>query len=86
MDKRDSDEKFGETYFLSPEILSHAIILFYLCFFVCSTGIERDAVNIYSKYISLDATHPIGITDKLRNEAISKYRINFSLNGPCTSV
>ena len=37
------------------------------------SGIEKDAVSIYSKYISLDATHPIGITDKLRNETISEY-------------
>ena len=35
-------------------------------------GIEKDAVSIYSKYISLDATHAIGITEELRNEAISK--------------
>ncbi|XP_064612788.1 A-kinase anchor protein 10, mitochondrial-like [Liolophura sinensis] len=35
-------------------------------------SIERDAVNIYSKYISLDATKPIGISEELRNATISK--------------
>ncbi|ESO83252.1 hypothetical protein LOTGIDRAFT_133668, partial [Lottia gigantea] len=34
-------------------------------------GIARDAVNIFTKYISLEATHPIGISDELRNETIS---------------
>ncbi|XP_050410189.1 A-kinase anchor protein 10, mitochondrial isoform X2 [Patella vulgata] len=34
-------------------------------------SIERDAVNIFTKYISQDATHPIGVSDELRNETIS---------------
>ncbi|XP_074643501.1 A-kinase anchor protein 10, mitochondrial-like [Tubulanus polymorphus] len=35
-------------------------------------GIEHDAIAIYSKYISLDATHPIDISEELRNATISK--------------
>ena len=35
-------------------------------------GIERDAVSIFSKYLSHDASHPIGITEELRNEVMSK--------------
>ena len=36
-------------------------------------GIERDAVNIFSKYISHDAPYPIKISDELRSQAISKF-------------
>lgn len=36
------------------------------------SSIEKDAVSIYTKYISFDASHPIGITDELRNETTSK--------------
>jgi A-kinase anchor protein 10 len=39
---------------------------------VLLSGIEKDAVNIYSHYISLDATQPIGIDERLRNATISK--------------
>ncbi|XP_023930046.1 A-kinase anchor protein 10, mitochondrial-like [Lingula anatina] len=35
-------------------------------------SIEKDAVCIYSKYLSHDAPHPVPITEELRNEAISK--------------
>ncbi|XP_064647696.1 A-kinase anchor protein 10, mitochondrial-like isoform X2 [Lineus longissimus] len=35
-------------------------------------SIEKDAVNIYSRYISLDATQPIGIDEEMRNATISK--------------
>ena len=35
-------------------------------------GIERDAVSIFSKYLSHDASHPIGIKEELRNEVMSK--------------
>ncbi|XP_014770826.1 A-kinase anchor protein 10, mitochondrial isoform X1 [Octopus bimaculoides] len=36
------------------------------------SSIEKDAVSIYVKYISLDATHSIKINDALRNETTSK--------------
>lgn len=36
------------------------------------SSIEKDAVSIYTKYISFDASHPIGISDELRNETTSK--------------
>ena len=50
-----------------------------------SAGIERDAVTIYSKYISLDATRPIGISEDLRNETISKLQYNVPMRHLCNS-
>lgn len=57
-----------------------------ICFFFhfSSAGIEKDAVSIYTKYISFDASHPIGISDELRNETTSKsaadlFLLNFNL-------
>ncbi|KAK2181367.1 hypothetical protein NP493_401g01005 [Ridgeia piscesae] len=38
----------------------------------CPSGVESDAVHIYSKYISKDAQKPIGITEELRNKTISE--------------
>ncbi|CAH1801919.1 unnamed protein product [Owenia fusiformis] len=35
-------------------------------------SIEKDAVNIYSKYIALDCPYPLGIGEDLRNRAIGK--------------
>ena len=48
-----------------------------------SAGIERDAVTIYSKYISLDATRPIGISEDLRNETISKLQYSVPMHHLC---
>ena len=38
------------------------------------SGVERDAVTIFSTYIAKDAPQPIGVDDTLRSEAISKCR------------
>lgn len=35
-------------------------------------SIEQDAVRIFTKYLAREATHPISITDDLRNETIRK--------------
>ncbi|XP_051538401.1 A-kinase anchor protein 10, mitochondrial-like isoform X1 [Myxocyprinus asiaticus] len=35
-------------------------------------SIERDAVNIFTKYISPDATRPIPITEQIRNDIVAK--------------
>lgn len=35
-------------------------------------SIEQDAVRIFTKYLALEATHPISVTDELRNETIRK--------------
>ncbi|XP_067671793.1 A-kinase anchor protein 10, mitochondrial-like [Haliotis asinina] len=35
-------------------------------------SIQHDAVTIFTKYISQDATHPIGITEQIRNETIRR--------------
>lgn len=39
--------------------------------YIFLSGVESDAVNIYSKYISKDAQKPIGITEEIRNKTIS---------------
>ena len=44
------------------------------------TGIEQDAVRIFTKYLAREATHPISITDDLRNETISKYFLHIGLD------
>ena len=44
------------------------------------TGIEQDAVRIFTKYLAREATHPISITDDLRNETISKYFLLIGLD------
>lgn len=36
------------------------------------TGIEKDAVNTFTKYISPDAAKPIPITEAMRNDIIGK--------------
>ena len=35
-------------------------------------GIERDAVNIFSQYVALEAARPIGVSEELRNETIRR--------------
>ncbi|XP_045171774.2 A-kinase anchor protein 10, mitochondrial-like [Mercenaria mercenaria] len=35
-------------------------------------SVEQDAVRIFTKYLAQEATHPIGITDDLRNDTIRK--------------
>lgn len=35
-------------------------------------GIQEHAVSIYSRYIALECTHPIGITESLRSSTISR--------------
>ncbi|XP_071094421.1 A-kinase anchor protein 10, mitochondrial-like [Haliotis cracherodii] len=35
-------------------------------------SIQHDAVTIFTKYISQDATHPIGVTEQIRNETIRR--------------
>lgn len=35
-------------------------------------GIERDAVNTFTKYISPDAAKPIPITEAMRNDIVGK--------------
>ncbi|XP_041348030.1 A-kinase anchor protein 10, mitochondrial-like [Gigantopelta aegis] len=35
-------------------------------------NVQRDAVTVFTKYISPDATHPINVTEKLRNITISR--------------
>lgn len=40
-------------------------------------GIERDAVNIFTKYISPDAARPIPITEQIRNDIVGK-RVSLS--------
>lgn len=37
------------------------------------TGVEQDAVRIFTKYLAQEATHPIGVTDDLRNDTIRKW-------------
>lgn len=44
-------------------------------------GIERDAVNTFTKYISPDAAKPIPITEAMRNDIVGKnmlYLINLT--------
>ncbi len=36
------------------------------------TGIEKDAVTIFTKYISPDAVRPIPITEQIRNDIVGK--------------
>ncbi|KAK3083739.1 hypothetical protein FSP39_002360 [Pinctada imbricata] len=43
-----------------------------MSFFRRRKGIERDAVSIFQKYLSHDASNPVGISDQLRNECIRK--------------
>lgn len=40
--------------------------------FFLFVGIERDAVNIFTKYISPDAARPIPITEQIRNDIVGK--------------
>lgn len=35
-------------------------------------SIEEDAVNIFSKYIAKDATHPVGVSDAIRDEVTGR--------------
>ncbi|KAG1656041.1 A-kinase anchor protein 10, mitochondrial [Nymphon striatum] len=35
-------------------------------------SIQKDAISIYTKYISQDASHPIGVSDAMRNEVIGR--------------
>lgn len=35
-------------------------------------GIEKDAVTIFTKYISPDAARPIPITEQIRNDIVGK--------------
>lgn len=39
---------------------------------LCVVGIERDAVSIFTKYISPDAARPIPITEQIRNDIVGK--------------
>ena len=47
-------------------------------------GIERDAVNIFTKYIAKDAEQPIGVHDALREHTISKYSETCHIRPPLT--
>jgi A-kinase anchor protein 10 len=42
---------------------------------VCVSGIESDAVTIFTKYISPDAARPIPITEQIRNDIVGKAAI-----------
>ncbi|KAL4223109.1 A-kinase anchor protein 10 [Mactra antiquata] len=35
-------------------------------------SVEQDAVRIFTKYLALEATHPINVTEQLRNDTIRK--------------
>lgn len=48
-------------YFLSFEVFASSL-----------SGIEQDAVNTFTKYISPDAAKPIPITEAMRNDIIGK--------------
>lgn len=62
----------------------YVCIFFQLLFFFyrCFVGIERDAVNIFTKYISPDAARPIPISEQIRNDIVGKripYRNDLSV-------
>lgn len=40
-----------------------------------AVGIERDAVSIFTKYVSPDASRPIPITEQIRNDIVGKKAI-----------
>lgn len=39
---------------------------------LCVSGIEKDAVIIFTKYVSPDAVRPIPITEQIRNDIVGK--------------
>lgn len=41
-------------------------------FFISAAGIERDAVSIFTKYVSPDASRPIPITEQIRNDIVGR--------------
>lgn len=45
-------------------------------------GIEKDAVSIFTKYISPDAVRPIPITEQIRNDIVGKIRTAFRRPDP----
>lgn len=40
--------------------------------FFSSSGIEKDAVTIFTRFISPDAARPIPITEQMRNDIVGK--------------
>lgn len=44
----------------------------HLSLFNSAVGIERDAVNIFTKFVSPDASRPIPITEQIRNDIVGK--------------
>ena len=56
----------------------YALLLVHVAFLVLKlslsslAGIEQDAVNTFTKYISPDAAKPIPITEAMRNDIIGK--------------
>lgn len=53
---------------VTPVHLVASWMMNYLCFL----GIEKDAVTIFTKYISPDAVRPIPITEQIRNDIVGK--------------
>lgn len=52
--------------------LGSALSLFPLTSSSLFPGIEKDAVNIFTKYISPDAVKPIPITEQIRNDIVGE--------------
>lgn len=50
----------------------YPIFNFLIYWYFSFLGIERDAVNIFTKYISPDAARPIPITEQIRNDIVGK--------------
>lgn len=49
---------------------------------LCLPGIEKDAVIIFTKYISPDAVRPIPISEQTRNDIVGKRQAFFKIRNP----
>ena len=44
-------------------------------------AVERDATNIYTRYICKDATYPVNVSEEIRIEVIGKVNVQIVLGG-----
>jgi len=56
----------------TPKLFLYQIAHVTLCVNFILPGVEQDAVRIFTKYLAREATHPISISDTLRNDTIRK--------------